>query len=958
MTAPRVDFVQRFLFPKLTLCLAFSVHCLGLGFGLGLCGHVYAGEADDATMFFESSIRPLLVEHCLDCHSSDTEASGGLELDSRVGWEEGGDLGTAVVPGEPTLSLLITAIEFDDPDLQMPPDGKLDQKAIDAFRKWVELGAPDPREPSQSGTPANRSSGLSVADAQDHWAYRPLSTQTGFSIDGWIDARLNEAGLVPAAPAERRVLARRLSFDLCGLPPTRELVDAFVKDDSPDAYEHLIENLLSSPAYGEHLARRWMDVARYAESITLRGFILPEAWRYRDYLIESFNSDRPFDQMIRDQLAGDLLPSADPEETRRRAIATAFLAMGNSNLEDQDKTKLEFDHLDEQLETIGRAFLAQTIGCARCHDHKFDPIPTRDYYALAGIFRSTTPLKHANLSKWIEQPLPLEASQQVKYELLDDVLKKARPALRQLDEQIKELGKSTIDHVDIESLPGFAVDDNDATFVGEWTESSFIKPYVGSGYRHDGTTGQGMKTATFEPANLPTGDYEVRLAYTAHANRATNVTVTVFSANESKTILVNQRKTPDINGVWISLGTYPFEADGQAFVIVSNANADGCVIADAVQFIPAEGVNDGSPVDVDAVDQKKLAKLRSHRAELAKQLSIAEAELNGRPKYLTIMESEPKLETNIRIRGNTHQLGDPVPRGFLSAIGPASEYASLIDQTGSGRVQLAGWIADSRNPLTARVYANRVWSWLMGEGLVPTENNFGTTGRSPTHPELLDYLADELIRHDWSTKHLVRLIVSSKAYRRSTAESEMCRSIDPENQLWSRFRMKRLPVESVRDAMLFFSGELRSTMFGETIREGTKSDYDYQHGLPRRSVYQPVFRNSLPPLFEVFDFADASVSVGQRSRSTVVSQSLAMMNDPWVIKRATKAAERYRIDFQSPSLQLIDEIYQDCFGRLPSDDERQLCLTFLNASAKESFRQKLVDLIQSLFASTDFRYLE
>jgi mono/diheme cytochrome c family protein len=937
-------------------------------------------ESDSQAESFETRIRPALIEHCLECHSSATEASGGLLLDSRAGWMAGGDLGAAIVPGDTSASLLVKAIEYNDPNLQMPPDGKLDDQTIDAFRSWVRSGAFDPREAGVDKT--SHQTGLSVDQAQQHWAYRPLRKNAKpiapsaggalSEIDALINRRLIEAGLAASPPVNRRELARRLVFDLHGMPPSPETIETYLADRSVDADHRFVDRLLASPRFAEHFARKWMDVVRYAESITLRGFVLPEAWRYRDYLVASFAQDRPFDQMIRDQIAGDLLATDDLHETQQRAIATGFLALGNSNLEDQDKTKLEFDHIDEQLETLGRAFLAQTIGCARCHDHKFDPIPTRDYYALAAIMRSTTPLKHANLSNWIERPLPLDRNQESYYDKLESQIRAMSAELKTLESIDQDAPNRSASRVPVETLEGIVIDDADATFVGFWTESVFLKPHVGDGYRHDGSDGQGRKTATFEPPELASGNYEVRLSYTPHENRASNVRVKVFSANESATRVVNQRRRPPEQGLWISLGVFPFEQTGQAFVIVSNEDADGYVVADAVQFRRVDGDRvdgdrGGKSGTADSREPPDAQKMASRRKQLASELKRLQTRLELRPKYLTVAESEPRQEIAVRVRGNVHQLGQKVRRGFLSAIPPADRLANRIDPDSSGRVELAQWIADRENPLTARVYANRIWSLLMGDGLVASENNFGTTGEQPSHPELLDRLAIVLIDHRWSTKNLVRTIVTSDAYRRRVADDPQRIAVDPDNRLYASGNLKRIPVEALRDAMLCVSGELDRRVGGSLIRPGTKSDYDYEHGSSRRSVYLPVFRNSLPPLFDVFDFADASVSVGQRSRSTIAQQSLAMMNHPWVIDRAKIASQRFRNDHSIRDAEsLVRRLHRMGLGRDPDPEEMRICVQYLERGGEhgESAAQwppeedRVVDLIQSLFASIDFRYLE
>ena len=931
-------------------------------------GDVSDGERRAAIDLFERHIRPTLIEHCFDCHSQETEKSGGLALDSPRAWAEGGDLGPAVVPGDPDASLLMRVIRYDEPDLQMPPDGKLDAQTIDAFRRWIEAGAIDPRQAADHDE-EEPASGLSVERATEHWSYRPLAARrpdvaAASVIDGLIEERLRDEGLSAVGRADRRVLIRRLSFDLTGLPPSPAEIDAFVADASPDAYGRLVDRLLASNHFGEHFARRWLDVARFAESVTLRGLVMPEAWRYRDYLIHAFNGDRPFDRMIRDQIAGDLVPDDDIRERQWSAVATGFLALGNSNLEDQDKTKLDFDHIDEQLETIGRAFLGQTIGCARCHDHKFDPIPTSDYYALAGIMRSTEAMEHSNVSRWIERPLPLSEAESRRYEALSE-------RLGEVERELKELepvsGGERPRQVDPARLDGVVVDDSGARFVGNWTESASVPGFVGSGYRHDDNRGRGEKTATFEPKSLSGGRYRVRISYTPGGNRASNVPVQVFSANESVTIRVNQRKPPPEDGIWLSLGEFPFEADGQAFVMVSNEGTDGHVIVDAVQFLPlsaadppagrsAETEASGGSDEQDAA-AAEAARSAQRKAELTAEQKRLRAELAARPKFLTVDEAEPVAELPIRIRGGVHSLGPAVPRGFLTAIPPATEIAGRIPDDRSGRLELADWIADGRNPLTARVYANRVWSWLMGQGLVATENNFGTTGEEPSHPELLDRLAADLIRDGWSTKRLVRRIVTSEAYRRGMADGEHPgHGIDPYNRLLWSAPLRRIPVEAMRDAMLTVSGELDRAMEGSSIRPGTNADYGYRDEAVRRSVYAPVFRNSLPALYRVFDFADASVSVGRRSRSTVATQSLTLMNDPWIIARARAAAARWA---QAPVAgdpeTLVDHLYRASLGREPTDSERRIAMRFLADSPEE---ERLQTLIHTLFASLDFRFLD
>ncbi|RMF36755.1 MAG: DUF1553 domain-containing protein [Planctomycetota bacterium] len=928
--------------------------------------------------YFERFIRPALVEHCLDCHSTETEASGGLVLDSRSGWMTGGDSGPAIRPGDAEASLLMRAIGYRDPNLQMPPDGKLPEELIQRFRHWIAQGAFDPRT-VRNHSAAQRPMGLAVERATEHWAYRPYArpavpdATAGTAIDSFLNRKLAEESLQPAPSSPPAVIARRLYFDLTGLPPTPVQLRSAIELISQDRTAELVDRLLASPRFGEHFARHWMDVVRYAESITLRGFVLPEAWRFRDYLVDAFNEDRPFDQLICEQIAGDLMDAPDLRERQRQLVATGMLALGNTNLERQDKTQLEMDYIDEQLEVIGRAFLAQTIGCARCHDHKFDPIPTRDYYAMAGILRSAVGMEHDNVSKWIELPLPLDASQQEHFAGLESQLRDVGKQLEQAKRALAALEDSPRTSIALASLPGIVVDSNQARYVGSWTHSAHVRPYVGDGYSHDENTGKGSKTATFEPHRLPAGEYEVRLAYTPGPNRATNVPVSVFSANESQTVLVNQRRTGE-RGVWVSLGRYFFEEGGLAYVLVSNEGTDGHVIVDAVQFLPIGADEPGTPpadgsqavsAAVAAQQAGRIAELRSRVGSLEREKKRLEAELARRPRYLTVVEKNPPSDIPIHIRGQAHNLGETVPRGVLTAL---TRQPIEIEDRSSGRLEMARWIAAADNPLSARVYANRIWTWLMGASLASDPNNFGTTVPPPTHPELLDWLAVELVEGGWSTKHLVRLIVLSEAYQRAIVPATPAlTATDPDNRWYWRGHRKRIPVEAMRDAMLMVSGEIDWTMGGSLIRPGTRSDYGYAHSGTRRSLYHPVFRNALPPLYTAFDFADPSVSVGSRARSTVATQALVLINDPWVVQRASAAAHRLcqvqgrfanREDRRAAE-EVVQQVYLSALCRSPDPGELQACVDYLcQASGDRDRVQRVARVVQAVFASLDFRYLD
>jgi hypothetical protein len=908
--------------------------------------------------FFEAKIRPVLVKHCYQCHSHEARAKkklrGGLLLDSRDGLRKGGDSGRAVVPGKAPESLLLKTLHYDG-EVRMPPRQKLPDAVIIDFETWINRGATDPRTAAAS----RRVVGMSIEKGRRFWAYRPVSRLAipraadrawpRGPIDAFVLAALEAKGLLPAPEAERAVLARRLYYDLLGLPPSPEQVDAFVFDPAPDAYERLVDRLLASPHFGERWGRHWLDVARFAESLTLRGFILAEAWRYRDYVIDTFNGDAPFDRFVREQVAGDLLPVESGEQRRRGLIATAFLALGNTNLEEQDKKQLRMDVVDEQLDAIGRAFLAQTLGCARCHDHKFDPIPTRDYYALAGILRNTKTLTHANVSMWLEVPLPVDP-------VREKLLQAHDSALAALERQITTLRASLPKGIKtipggvrtVESLPGIVVDDTQAKKVGQWNASRYSGTYVGAGYIHDDNAGKGEKTVTFQPKIPATGKYEVRLAYSAGSNRASRVPVTIFSADGEKTVHLDQRKAPDIDGLFVSLGRYTFERSSQGFVLVANEGTTGHVIADAVVFVPVEKADADKSVKADA----RAGQL--HRLE--EELRRVQQHGPRRDMALSVRE-EPVIEdTNVHIRGSVHTLGEKVRRGFLQVA--SSGQTPMLPAKASGRRELADWLARSDNPLTARVFVNRAWHWLFGAGLVRTTDNFGAVGERPSHPELLDHLAFEFVESGWSIKKLVRAIVLSNSYRQSVTGQARSREADPENRLLSRANRRRLDAECIRDTILAVSGNLTLDHGGPSYKAGLRSDYGYKHVDTRRSVYTPVFRNTLPELFEVFDFADPSVPTGVRNVSTSAPQALFSMNHSFVIEQAHHAARRLLAEPSRENRERIIRAYRLALGRPPADGEVRVAEAFLAKTNDERRAEAWARLVQVIFASVDFRYVE
>jgi hypothetical protein len=714
---------------------------------------------------FETRVRPLFVARCQKCHGPEKQR-GGLRLDSASGLARGGDSGPAVVPGKPDESLFIRAVRQTG-DLKMPPDKKLREQEIADLVTWVRDGAPWP-----GGAPS-LSAGSFTAAQKTFWSFQPVrkpalpavADREGPTspVDVFVLAALEAKGLKPAPAADRRTLLRRVTFDLTGLPPTPAEVDAFLNDRSPGAWERVVDRLLASPHYGERWARHWLDVVRYADTTANdANAVMRYAWRYRDYVVAALNGDKPYDRFVVEQLAGDLLPG-DANRTDR-VIATGFLMIGPKALAETDKEQTRLDIVDEQLDVTGRAFLGLTIGCARCHDHKFDPIPTLDYYSLAGIFRSTEPLmdENRNATMWQEWPLP------------------------------------------------------------------------GSG------------------------------------------------------------KTP------------------------------------LVVMAPREG----KPVD-----------LRVH------------------------------------VRGSRFHLGPVAPRRFLQIL--AGEGHFPLKTTGSGRLELARWIASAGNPLTARVLVNRIWQHHFGTGFVATSDNFGQRGERPSHPELLDWLAARFVETGWSVKALHRLILLSSTYRMACIDNTAATRLDPDNRLLWHMPRRRLQAEELRDAVLAVSGRLdRAVGGGEAgeflAREAevidakrgflvnrVKGDHPFYTQSVRRSLYLPVVRNMLPDVLALFDPADPNGVTAARTETTVPSQALFLLNHPFVREQSLHFA-RSLLATPGDDQVRVRLAHVRAFARPPSPDEMAEALAFLNEYTGRARTLRRADVrlaawqsyCQMLYCSNEFAYLD
>lgn len=800
-------------------------------------------------------------------------------------------------------------------------------------------------------------------------------------IDHFILARLEAQNLTPAPDAAPVTLLRRLHFDLTGLPPSPEAISEWTSSSeakSMPAIERLVDRLLGSEAFAERWASHWLDITRFAES-SGGGRSLPfkDAWRFRDYVIESIRDDVPLDRMITEHIAGDLLPAASAADRRRQLTATGFLVLGPTNYEEQDKQMLRMDVVDEQMDTLGKSFLGMTIGCARCHDHKFDPISTRDYYALAGIFRSTRTLENYtdNVAHWIDTPLPLDGQAEIDLQEHEKEVAALRSQIATLKDQLRDAGGADLRRkktIAVSDLPGIVIDDAEAMKVGEWKASKIYGPFIGASYVHDLNTGKGDKTISFTPRISKTGRYEVRVAFNAGPGRAEKIAASIFHADGEELVHFKE-KTEVLKGLqFASLGTFRFEANGQGFVLITNGGAEGFVTVDAVQFLPVEDGEIATSSNASPASERE-AGLKKRLAALEKELKRVQAGFTPRPEAMTVAEDEAPEHARVHIRGSTQNLGAPVPRGFIQALsnGPAP----VIAADESGRLQLAQWMTSADNPLTARVLVNRVWHWLFGAGIVRTTENFGITGDMPSHPELLDHLALRFLEQGWNLKKLVRQLVLSHTYRMSSESQDAPgASLDPDNRLLWRMHRKRLDAECLRDAILMTAATLELKVGGPNIGDAKAVDsndtkvqnleYGYTFNDTRRSLYTPAFRNVRHPLFEVFDFADINQPIAQRTVSTVATQALFLMNHPMVIEQARHAADRLLGDrtLKTDAVR-IKQAYVIALNRPGTTRELAAGADFIegttsgNATMDER-RDVWARLIQTLWSTPDFRFLK
>lgn len=940
--------------------------------------------------FFEKSVRPLLAQHCYECHSakSEDEPGGGLLLDSSNGWIRGGESGPALVAKDVSKSLILQAVRYES--LEMPPAGRLPKKSVKILEEWVRRGAPAPVAQTSGAEYQPRQ--IDWNEAKLFWAFQPpqrtapeaRNSDPHKSADNWSRQPLDryiavsrlQKGLEPAKESDRRVWLRRVTYDLTGLPPTADEWRQFELDNHPLAYERVVDRLLASPHFGELWGRHWLDVARYADSNGSDfNATFYNAWRYRNYVISSFNNDRPFDQFIREQVAGDLLSAETDDQRYDQLVATTFLLAAPKMLSERDKPRLMLDVADEQIDTVGRVFQGLTLGCARCHDHKFDPIGTEDYYAMLGIMHSTESLfgeSQQYVSTWRETELPTSAEHREQFVAHQKSLKTIEKQLAATKAKLKELPNSSLKATEISR--GILVDESDAELTGNWKTSSSVKDFVGSGYVHDDDKEKGAKSARFR-ARLPAdGEYEVRLSYCGGPSRADKAPVTITHADGEFQWNWDQRRIPDIAGLFTSVGKFKFSANDDAVVTIETQGSKGYVIVDSVQFVPVASP-DAASTD-DSTTPQKEAELEEQRRKAAKEkLTLEqkrlEAELKSLkansppplPKAMAVREAESIADEALRIRGVADRKGRIVPRGYLRILG-GDERHVVEDRSASGRRELADWIADRNNPLTARVFVNRVWSKLIGEGIVRSVDNFGRLGERPTHPELLDALSIDFMDQEWRIKPLVRRIVLSATYRQSTSYSERGVQLDPDNRYLWRQNRKPLTAEQFRDSLLRVGNRLNTTP-GESpvaglgklaIDNSSQGESGTDTSGALRSLYLPVVRNDLSPFMVTFDFADPDMVVGKRPATNVPAQALMLLNDPMVREMAERLAELTWEDSLDRSTQ---KLFQSTFGRHPTNEEIERIRQFVGDDDElSSIKSAWVDVTHSLLASTEYRWLD
>lgn len=913
---------------------------------LNLC---YANDLTDAEKveFFNSQVKPILQKNCFQCHGGGDEVEGGLQLTSREKILEGGNYGPVVSLENPADSFLLEMVGYTQKTAQMPPDGRLDDADLEILAKWINLGLPySVQDIDVQPIPKTTS---------DYWAYRPLkrpqvpsvntSEWVNNPIDAFILAKLDAHGLTPAAPASKLTLIRRVYYDLTGLPPSPEAVEAFLNNTAPDAYEKLIDKLLKSPRYGEKWGRHWLDLVRYAETNGYeRDGDKPYVWRYRDYVIDAFNQDKPYDQFIKEQLAGDELDTV----TAETIIATGYHRLGVWDDEPADRKLARYDYIDDIISTTGQVMLGMTIGCARCHDHKIDPISTRDYYSLLAFFHDIIAHNRGPLADIGTPEQQSERDRQLAEKRLAE--EQFQDELYPIQETIKiELAKThtepIADNIPLSPMRELTYRSYRATFEQFPNNFDGLKP------ASEGRLFNNLFSLT--PASrgknvglVFQGTLQVPedATYTFHINLrgACRLILNGYQAAE----LIGAR---DIE-ITLSAGDVPIRLEyfnkdldkPQLEVSWSRPNFDKQPLStntkvnfDELLKTHAERIETKAPLKALVDKYKEVKKQRDERRR---------QRVHYDHQALAISEGE-QTPTHILRRGNPHLVGREVKPAFPVVLNPPAVDMPTVpeDTKSSGKRRVfAEWVASVENPLTARVMVNRIWQHHFGRGIVRSTNDFGKFGTPPTHPELLDWLASEFIASGWRLKTMHKLIMTSNAYRMSAQSNPEFIKRDANNNLFWRFNMRRLTAEEIRDTVLWMTGKLNFKMGGpsifpelpkEVLATASRPGHVWGKSPPdeanRRSVYVKVKRSLLVPILNQYDQADTDSTCPVRFSTTVPTQSLTMLNGKFINDQALAFANRMRWEGGVTVEDRVRFGLQLVLCREPESSEVQQALTFM-----------------------------
>ena len=887
--------------------------------------------ANDPTEFYKSRVRPILVSQCYTCHTE--SHMSGLQMNSREALMKGGRSGPAILPGNPDDSLLIRAVSHSHERLQMPPQGKLNSQQIQDLRIWVEAGAHFDIPISKAPVPSSRAGAEWTQQQREFWAFQPIKKpglprvqDTAWSrtpIDYFILAKLEEKGLQPARPGDKRTLLRRVTFDLIGLPPTPEEYDAFLGNDSPDAFESVVERLLASPQYGERWGRYWLDVARYAEedALGLGPDPFPNSFRYRDWVIDAFNHDMPYDVFVKAQIAGDLL---EEDSETRLMPGLGLFGLGPWYYKIVDPPKARADELHDRVDVLSRGFLGLTVACARCHDHKYDPISTQDYYAVGGVFTA---------SEYKEYPL---ADARI-VKTYDDHKKK----IDDLEQAIEQLFEE-----EAKSLSFRLAGETSRYLVAVWNQ--------GSAQRE--TLDQETLERWINYLGSPSGEHP-HLQWWEKLDALTPVATVRAEVDRFQAFLRNliqeQKEIEENNKRVIEeskKSTDPYDLFCVGCNAETKALARDKYMLWTELFEPELETNgqEDKKAGVLYYGEEKIERFlpverKAQVSEMRKELEVLESTLPERYPFLhVIADQEEPRDMRRHIRGDPYNSGEVVPRRFLSILGNSGPF-----RNGSGRLELANRIASAENPLTSRVMVNRVWHYHFGQGLVRTLSNFGQVGDRPSHPQLLDYLASRFIESGWSIKQLHREILRSSTYRMSSEFSERNFLEDPENRLLWRANRRRLDVEALRDAMLSVAGELDIKRGGPALKWTEENQ--------RRTVYGKVSRYSLERMLSLFDFPDPTITAEKREITNTPLQRLFFLNSGFIENRSQALAERLEKAAGDDFEARVRAAYQLLFGRHPRPQEVRLAEAFL---AEMEGDRPWKHYAQVLLSSNEFSFVD